>query len=301
MARLIDMARTVAAGVMAFALFGASDAVTPRAPTPDADAIFSRARDAASMQRCQARLEYIIVVAADIDGRVEENHFRASYLYDLDYLHVNAFSREEQQHPYVPHGSNIVVAPFGIELIGLSRALTTKINHDGPPLDLLGVPVLKPSYTFGLKRASQGSPQPQDTQPPSGLRVIGSTSALLRDYAVELVAVEKYEGDEAYHLRLTPLHEPRRYRLRELWVDASSYAVLQIVTNGNFGEGPPTKSKWVTTYHDVDGCRVIDREVALDALDYGRDRKFEKTTIGRRHQRPERVPPTRSNIPRSSR
>ncbi len=277
--RRFDMMRRVAAGVMAFALYGASDTIIPSAQPPDADTIFSLARDAASTQRCPARLEYVIVVAADIDGRVEQNHFRATYLYDLDYLHVDAFSREEQQHPFVTHGVNVLVTLPFVPLIGLSRALTAKVNHDGAPLDLLGIPVLKPSYTFGLRRSSQESPQPQDTRSPSGLRVIGSTTARLRDYAVELVGVEKYEGHEAYHLRLTPLREPSHYRLREVWVDASSYAVLQIITDGNFIDGPPTRSEWVTTYQDVDGCRVIDREVALGLLDYGRGRKYEKTTI----------------------
>lgn len=277
---MIDVAQRVMAGAMAAALSGVSGAAFPSAPRPNAEGIFSRVRDAASSQRCPARLEYVIGVAAEINGRVEQKHFRATYLFDLDYLHVAALSEEEQRSPYVPRGMNIAVVPF-IPLVGLSRALTAKVNHDGPPSDLLGVPELEPSYTFGIRRrrAPEDAPQPQNIQSPSPLRLIASTSTRTRDYDVELIAIEKYQGGNAYHLRLMPLRDPARYRLRELWVDADSYAVLQAVTQGNFSDGPPTKSKWLTTYRDVDGCRVIDREVALETLDYGRGRKYEKTTI----------------------
>ncbi len=266
----------VAAAAITVALYGVPDAVTATSAVPNADAIFSRARDAASAQRCPARLEYVIVVEAHVDGHVEQNHFRARYLSDLDYLDVDAFSDEEQRSPYVPHGVNIEIIPL-VPLVDLSRALTAKVNHDGPPLDLLGVPELKPSYTFGLRRASAHQPSPQADDSP--LRLIGSTTARSRDYAVNLVALELYEGVQAYHLRLTPLHDPARYRLRELWVDAASYSVLQVLTKGNFSEGPPTSSKWLTTYRDVNGCREIDREVALDTLDYGHDRQYTNTTI----------------------
>ncbi|MBC5801158.1 MAG: hypothetical protein GIX03_10865 [Candidatus Eremiobacteraeota bacterium] len=278
---MTDVGQRVAAGVMAIALCGASHATVPLAPPPDADAIFSRARDAASTQHCPARLEYVIAVAAEINGHAVQNHFRATYLYDLDYLHVAALSEEEERSPHVPHGANIVVAPFGVTLIGLSRALTAKFNHAGPPPELLGVPELEPSYTFGLTRgrAPEVAPQSAGVQSPSPLRLIGSTGARTRDYDVQFVAVEKYGSAEAYHLRLTPVRDPTRYRLRELWVDVDSYAVLQAVTQGNFSDGPPTRSKWRTTYHDLNGCRVIDREVAFETLAYGRDRAYQKTTI----------------------
>ncbi|MBD5653629.1 MAG: hypothetical protein IAI50_00420 [Candidatus Eremiobacteraeota bacterium] len=275
---MIDVLRRLVAGAMAVTVYGASEAGPPNAQPPDADAIFSLARDATSMERCPKRLEYVIVVAAEIDGHTKQNHFRATYLFDSDYLHVDAISDEEQRSAYVPHGADILISLPGIPLVGLSRALTAGLNRDGPPSDLLGVPELKPSYTFGIRKRPprQEAPQALET---GQLRTIGSARSLRRDYAVELAGVESYNSQKAYHLRLTPLREPSHFRLREVWVDANTYAVLQVVTEGNFADGPPTKTKWLTTYQDIDGCRLIDREAALETLNYGGHRKYQKATV----------------------
>ena len=260
-------------------------------PPLTADTIFARTRDAASAT-CRARIEYVIVVTAVVNGRPKQNHFRATYLGD-GYLRVANFSNEEQQSPYVPHGVNILVtlglgvgnvrAGDGYQtggLPGLSRALTNLIDHDGPPPLLLGVPLLEPGYAFGLRRHPSGAvgvvPQ---SAPSPGLRTIGTATASYREYDVELVAIEAEADGRAYHLRLTPRREPQRNRLREMWVDVSTFTPLRVITAGNFTAGPPTRARWLTTFHRVRNCTLIDTETALEPLDYGRSNVYDRTSI----------------------
>jgi hypothetical protein len=245
------------------------------------DEIFSRVRDVVSEQTCPKRIEYEIVVSANVNARVEQNHFRATYLSDEDYLHVSSFSQEEQEHPYVPHGTNIIISTPVVPLIGLSRALTQKIDQDGPPTDLMGVPMLSPTLTFGLTRnpvATEGSERNVESSS-SGLSIIGSAQSVAREYRVSLLAVEPYARGQAYHLALAPERELKKFRLRELWVDAESFAVLKIITDGNFNQGPSLNARWLTTFQTFDDCRIIDTETALDTLDYGRGRQYLDTTV----------------------
>jgi hypothetical protein len=68
--------------------------------------------------------------------------------------------------------------------------------------------------------------------------------------------------------------------LREVWVDKTSYTLRRVVTAGNFVAGPPTKSRWMTTYQISPArCPYIDQETALETLDYGRNQKYAHTTL----------------------
>jgi hypothetical protein len=263
--------------VMLAAIAGGRAATVPMSP----DAIFSRARDVIRQRVCPWRIEYEIVVAATVNGRLEQNHFRATYLSDDDYLHVRSFSQEEQDHPYVPHGTNILMTTPVAPLIGLSRALTEKIDPDGPPADLLGVPMLRPTFTFGLSRNAAATDRPEQSgaSSPSDFQVIGSARSVARDYRVSLLAVEPYDRGQAYHLALSPERDPKTYRLRELWVDTESFVVLKIMTAGNFDRGPSLTARWLTTFQTFDDCRIVDTETALDTLDFGRGRQYVGTTV----------------------
>ena len=245
------------------------------------DVIFSRARDVISEQVCPRRIEYEIVVSANVNDRVEQNHFRATYLTDEDYLHVSSFAEEEQETPYVPHGTNIRVTSPVAPLLGLSRALTEKVDHDGPPVELLGVPMLSPTFSFGLSRSAAATDQSErnGASSPSGLKIIGSAQSVARDYRVSLLAVEPYDRGRAYHLALSPERDPKTYRLREMWVDTESFAVLKLMTAGNFDHGPSLHARWLTTFQTFDDCRIVDTETALDALDYGRGRHYVNTMV----------------------
>ena len=268
-----------------------ADVRRARSPAPGdapfgANVIFERARSAAA-QRCTAGLAYHIIVTAVVGGTVRENRFGATYLGDLDELHVNASSDEEAAHPSVPHGVDVAVTLFGGSVGGLSRALTKSLNHDEPK-ELIGVPRLRPNYAFGLRRVDDASPPAasdvagpsSSSSPSSSYRTIGKiASSFLRDYEAALVGDGDLDGVDTYHLRLTPRRDPQRNRLREIWVETASYLPVRIISSANFQAGPATRVSWQIDYRDVDGCRLIDEERALGPLDYGRDRTYERTTL----------------------
>ena len=97
-------------------------------------------------------MDYVIGVAATIAGELEQNNYSATYAFDTDVLHVASINEEERHAASIPRGTNIVVTLPGIPLLGLSRTITSAVNNGEAVSDLIGVPQLKPTYTFGLKR-----------------------------------------------------------------------------------------------------------------------------------------------------
>jgi len=77
------------------------------------------------------------------------------------------------------------------------------------------------------------TPQPRDTPPPR----IGSVHAT---YESEYRVLAREVQGDAYHVRVMPLRDPRRNRVRELWVDRETYAIRKaIVTDRLYLLGGP--------------------------------------------------------------
>jgi hypothetical protein len=298
MPRLAILALAFVAALVSLA---AREALPARADgdveVPSADAIFAGARARLSHETCPTRLDYTVSVEATVSGARERNRFHAHYLFDDDVLSVSALSDEEMRNPAVPHGANIHVAlPYGGELIGLSRALTSAAHPHDVQTELLGIPNLRPTYSFGL--AMHRMPQPSaDSSASPDLRVIGSTATLSREYRVALASIEPTNAGRTYHLTLAPLRDPQRNRIREMWVDARTFATDQIRIAGNFIDGPPTRVGWLVTYQIVDGCELIAREHALATLNYGPKRQYEATEIAFTVEPTSRFPVFRLTMP----
>jgi len=298
MPRVVFLAVSFVAAAVALAGHEAASArVDGDGTVPSADAIFARARTVLAHETCPARIDYGVSVMATVGGRRERNRFHGHYLVDEDVLAMSALSDEEIRNPVGPHGANILVTlPFGIPLIGLSQALTKAAHPHDKETELLGIPDLKPTYTFGLATHAPRQPSP-DASPSSDLRVIGSTATLSKEYAVSLVSIDAETSGPAYHLTLTPLRDPQRNRIREMWVDRTTFATDQLRTAGNFVEGPPTRVGWLITYQNTDGCDMIDDERALGELDYGPNRHYADTEIAFSIEPTSRYPVFRFSMP----
>jgi hypothetical protein len=72
------------------------------------------------------------------------------------------------------------------------------------------------------------------------------------------------------HLGLTPLIDPRRDRLRELWLDTSSLLPLAAIVAGIGNAAPVTQVRWRVDFVQKDGGVFIARETALAPLNSGR-------------------------------
>jgi hypothetical protein len=88
---------------------------------------------------------------------------------------------------------------------------------------------LLPTETFGFVPPDVVTPAPP-APPANNFPVIAAVHATLRyPYDVSFVGIENVDHRAAYHLQLDPRQARNAYPLREIWIDASTYDVLQVV------------------------------------------------------------------------
>jgi hypothetical protein len=264
--------------LIAAALVAALAASPP--PSSDPYEIFAQARRYWESQRYPGQLSYTVVVRVHEGGVERAQHFHSGYNGYTGSVVFNPVSDEELAHPHVPKG------------IGVS-IFFWRLTKPDAPVDYLGVPELSPNYGFGIAstplsqppkpltpaelvqqiRGELDDPDPRTTpsptpEPTPSLQEIATVYAKNRAYDVKLVGVDDVDGSPAYHLVLHPLREPHRYRLRELWVDTTTFAPRKLVEALNFENGPGTAVPWSVSFKDYNGALYIDKETALAPIHY---------------------------------
>jgi hypothetical protein len=230
----------------------------------DAHAIWLHARSAVTSATYPAQIDYTISISG-LDGvRPAVDHYRASCDPSDAAIRVFPISDEQlAQPPPVPHGFN-----FGFTIALSTGRLAPAIAtipagrpESGP--DLLGVPLLEPTYTFGLRYRPEAK-QTSDSAP--ALPVIAIVSAQTADYRVALIDTPAIDGVSTYHLRLTPLRRRKDNRLRELWVGTNDYLPRKAVVSGNFTIRPLVDVPWTIDFAVRGGAPYIARESAAATL-----------------------------------
>lgn len=235
-------------------------------------AIYESAQAYWLTQRYPSALAYSVAVSVVEGGKPKVERYASSYDGTTNVVYVDPVSDYEIEHPVKPTGVNI----------GL---FFWQSNKPLPPVDFIGVPRLRPNYTFGMApfvpaptptpfnsaalvdeiRAEHHDPNPRVTPTPMlppEPRVIDTVFASNRAYAITLVGNEPVDGHDCYHLALKPLRNPGKYRIREAWIDEQNYATWKLVLASNFVWGPATHVGWTIYYGDGDGAHYITREVA---------------------------------------
>ncbi len=244
--------------------------LTPVAPDPYA--IFGKARAFWLTQRYPEVIRYRVAVAIVEGGKPRVEHYDAQFDAVNDVVGVDAWSDYERKHPVVPKGANINL------IFWQSKPL--------PVADFLGVPKLTPTYSFGMApfvpaptptpfnsmalvaeiRKEFHDPDPHKTPvpppTPTPLPEIAVVVARMHDYSIRLLGTENVDGHPCYHLALTPTREPGRFRIREAWIDESTYATWKLRDALNFTNGAGTRVPWTIRFVDVDGAHYIAEEDA---------------------------------------
>lgn len=256
----------------------------------DAYQIFAQAQQHWRAEVYPQHLSYGITVTVTRFGKTSQAHYHATYDGDLNQVTINATSDEELAHPYTPHGIN-----FGINLFG------GRVPMSSPQFtfDYLGVPVLAPEYAFGIVpsdappntarsdmdlvqdiRREFHDPMPAQRRIAGNgaLKTIAAVVVTHRDYDVRLLGSEPIDGHTDYHLALKPLLDPAMYRLRDMWVNASTYATDRVVTAGDFTADGLTNIRWQTNYVQMDGVTFIDSETALAGISFDR-RRYDSANV----------------------
>ena len=258
---------------LAIAGLGASLFALPAHAQPDPYQIFANARAYWMQQRYPQELRYQVAVDVVEAGKERVEHYSASYDAVANIVDIDPRSDYEREHPVKPSGINI-----GILGLPIGKPLPTD--------DFLGVPKLRPTYSFGMApfvpapsptpfnsmalvdqiRKEFHDPNPRKVQPsPSaspGLPEIATVYAQNREYAITLLDNETIDGHACYHLALKPLRDPGKYRIREAWIDEASFAPWQLKDSTNFISGPATMVPWTIRFADIDGEHYIKKETA---------------------------------------
>jgi hypothetical protein len=247
---------------------------------PDAYQIFDRARHVLETQVYPDPILYRTTVHVSEGTRDEFEHFRAEAFSSND-VRIEGVSQEEQAAPHESRGLNFKLAfsiGWNTGAGGQTETATADAHRKEASPDYLGLPLVSPTYSFGLtsdrdKAREAGSPQA------SSIPTIATVTAIARAYTVSLLGTEIVDGFYTYHLRLSPTVYPDRYRIRAMWIDAYTYQVVQLQTQGNFTTAPEADVPWLITFQNVDGGSYIKNETALAPLIFRHDRTLSTASI----------------------
>lgn len=239
----------------------------------DPYAIFERAREVWASQRYPSVVSYDVTVTAENGGKPEQRHYHEYWSSTNDRVYVKPpISDEQLAHPYKP-------SP-GVNFYGW--------NIGGPRAgtglrDLIGIPVLSPNYSFGIStyvppsqltpaqivaeiRREYHDPAPQKVstlEQQTGLKTIALVTSSAHAYRITLVGIEPdHQHGRAYHLSLAPLRDPLKYRLRDLWIDTSTYQTERARIGANFTDTATQNIPWVVRFEQIDDATYIESEDA---------------------------------------
>lgn len=241
---------------------------------PDPYAIFQRARSAVTSAAYPRRLDYTVAISGYDGDRFRENHYRASYKASSGEILEEPISNEELAAPSTPHGVKVRFAATLYGVVGI----VIPLGRPPPSADVIGVPLLSPTYAFGLPYTHSASVKAEDAEAPD-LKTIAIVSTATRDYSVTMIDEPIVDGVATYHLQLTPLRKPKANRLRELWVGENDYLPREAVVAGNFTTAPLTDVPWTISFALFDGAPVIASETAGATLYLSHRRIVRNATI----------------------
>ncbi|GAC1309695.1 MAG: hypothetical protein NVSMB21_16580 [Vulcanimicrobiaceae bacterium] len=249
-------------------------------PDPEAERLFARARDVWRARTDVPYVRYGALVRYLHDGHVFDNWWDAKYRSSDGALSVfRLVDAVEEKH-------RLGGIPFSI--FGLKIADT---NPDAEPIRL-DEPRIDPATSFGVlnrfgatfvPRATP-SPRPNPandfvapdfTVTPSDratpLREITHVEATTREYEIRSAGSELVAGARALHLTLQPLRDPKINRLRDVWLDPTTYRTVQMRVQGILNGKPYDGIGWTVHYALVEGRQYVQQIVADEPLHFGLD------------------------------
>ena len=227
-----------AAGLAAFCTLLAApvraDQTPEPASEPSASQVFDKAIAFVRSQSYPPYISYIITVRTYAKGRWLVEQFQSVCRTRDDRVQTYGTPVSTTNHPDNPY-------KFTWKVKGLTI-------HDSPNIDEpFGLPELSPIFSFGF------------------LTMHPATSPL-REYDVALAGEEMLDARRVYHLTLAPLKQPKIYRLRDLWVDGRSFAIVKLKSDGAFANGPATGVPWTVSFGVDRGHWLIENEETASAL-----------------------------------
>ncbi len=270
----MTLSRALFAGSALAALIAAAPSPAPL-PTSDprAEEIFQKAKAAWSAQAAKlpAFINYGALVRYGYHNHVFDNWWDANYRSSDGAFSLQRLSDEEEDR------RRLAGVPFSI--------FSFKVFDTNPIAEpiRLDEPAIPPTDSFGLLQGRAGrvtvpaeaSPTPQTTMQatPLGtpLKELAVVEAVARDYRIVLAGTDQLQYGQAYHLVLTPLHDPAIYRLRDLWIDTMNYVTLRMRVQGLLNGKPYDSVPWTIDYVPIEGHYYLQQIKCDTALHFGVD------------------------------
>ncbi len=265
--RRVRIATAALVGLACFATDARAQA--PAYTESDGPALFARARDAWSAMTYPRVATYDVVVRVTQGSRTRGDRYAGVVRPASGDFRVGLFGEDELRHPYVPHGINVRWA-FTLGINSGGRPVGQSGDNAGmgvggtivgeKPVEPFAIPQISPLYSFGVRGCAAAHVQREDDT--GGLRRIGSVATVSRRYHVTYAGAETIDGDPALHLTLVPLIDPKRDRLRDLWIAPESYRVLQARVAGNFVGGAEAAVPWLIRFTSIGEATYVASETS---------------------------------------
>ena len=292
LASLTTLALALAVGAVARADVSETSATTIGTPSPDL--MFKLAKGAWRARTDVPFITFNLRERYTWRGRVHDNWWTAYYR-DSDrdlVLHSMTVPQDEAER--------MKGIPINLKISfhkGLANADSLDTNPAADAFPILE-PLIEPNGSFGmiaqdasaaLVGYATSSPSPSAAKPPSAqapaiaqapsvftqqkpLRELAHVEAVARDYAIAFGGTDRLSTGDAYHLVLTPLRNPETNRLRDLWIDPSTYATVRLSIQGLFEGKPYDGARWVVTYVPFGTRYYIQNIRSAEPLRFGMDR-----------------------------
>ncbi len=253
--------------------------------------ILSAARQYWDGQVYPARTNYTVSVSVTDERTSKTERYRSAYDARSGELWVDPVSDYERSHP---------ASGRGVDLCTVGIGECNMRNKPAPNQDFIGVPLLSPAYSFGLGQPklrlksaissdelvreirsefgdSNATPKVIHTSAPA-LPEIATVLVYERTYFVRVLGSEPIRGKTCYHLGLTPLRDPGKYRIRDLWIDERNDETMRARIALNFVDGPGTLVPWIVDFIHFDGGEYISSERSEEPYEYA-GKAYKNVTI----------------------
>lgn len=249
------------------------------APAPPADVLFSRAVAVVENDARTPYATYTVVVTITNDERRVSSSWQTTEDIRHGVVLASSFSQEERANPTTPHGANIVAhrriqlsAPRNLNP-GVDPSSSLSLNshpvNADKTSDVIGPVALAVDQNFGLTRPRAyriANDERTIDASADELTLIGRTGAAAPRYRLALLDTD---GGIA-HLELTPLRDPYRNRLRELWIETGTAYAREAIVEGVGDRAPFDRARWHVTFDRRAGATFVTEAHTVEPLTIGR-------------------------------
>ena len=142
-----------------------------------------------------------------------------------------------------------------------------------------------------IRREFHDPPKPKSAPAAnSGIPTIASVDVVRRHYVITLGGMSRVDGHPDYDLRLQPVRDPWHYRLREIWIDAASFATDRLTAQGNFVSGGLTSVPWTVDFRQINGAPYVESERTDSTFTISR-RTYDSAIVAFERLQSARIPP----------